>query len=163
MEFDQEVTITRICDMLATTDKGLHKILSTDTINLPAVSQFWRWLRADDALPLEERKGFSRMFAEAKKLQAEFLESQLLEIADEDPGQSPNGFTDGGKVQHNKLRIDTRKWCMARLYSSKYGDRTTLAGDPEAPLGGTAKEDLSKLNDKDLAELIRLRKKLEAP
>lgn len=37
-------------------------------------------------------------------------------------------------TQHRRLQIDTRKWLLARWLPKVYGDRTTLAGDPEAPL-----------------------------
>ena len=35
---------------------------------------------------------------------------------------------------HRKLQIETRLKLLAKWNPKKYGDRTTLAGDPEAPL-----------------------------
>lgn len=156
-EFDKQKCLDEIFDKFATSSKGLHRILTENT-DLPSVSQFWRWLRRDDAA--EDPVGYSNQYRLAKRLQAEFLESELLDIADEDPGHAPNGFTDGSRVQHNKLRIDTRKWVMARLYSEKYGDRTTLAGDKENPLMPST--DLSRLSDEELETFISLRKKIES-
>lgn len=158
-EFDKDKCLEIIFDKLATSDMGLHKIMSTDTANLPAVTQFWRWLRTDDLLPEGERKEYSKGYALAKRLQAEFLENQLLEIADKEPPSNSFGNVDSGSVQHSKLRIDTRKWMMARLHSVKYGDRTTLAGDPDSPLNPST-EDLSKLTDSELSTLLELKAKM---
>ena len=44
-------------------------------------------------------------------------------------------------TSHRKLQIDTRKWLLARWLPKVYGERTTLAGDPEAPLAQTMTDD----------------------
>ena len=41
---------------------------------------------------------------------------------------------EGDMVDRSKLMIDTRKWLLSKLLPKKYGDRTVLAGDPDAPL-----------------------------
>lgn len=50
-------------------------------------------------------------------------------------------------TQHRRLRIDTRKWLLSKWASKVYGDRTTLAGDPEAPL-------YAQMSDEQLAAKI---------
>ena len=154
---DPEVCMRIICDRLASSSMGLHKILSEDCEGLPSVSMFWKWLRRDDMA--KEPKGFSLMYAHAKRLQAEFLESEILGIADALPSITHLGNIDGGDVAHMTLRINTRKWLMAKLHSEKYGDKTTLSGDPERPL--SPKTDLSKLTQEELTTLLALRAKID--
>ncbi len=48
---------------------------------------------------------------------------------------------------HRKLQIDTRKWLLSRWLPKVYGDRTTLAGDPDAPLH-------AQLSDEQLAAKV---------
>jgi hypothetical protein len=37
-------------------------------------------------------------------------------------------------VSWQRNRVDTRKWVASKLKPKKFGDRTTLAGDAEAPV-----------------------------
>ena len=53
-------------------------------------------------------------------------------------------------TQHRRLQIDTRKWLLSRWLPKVYGDRTVLAGDPEAPLLGA-----TTMTDQQLAEIAR--------
>jgi len=43
-----------------------------------------------------------------------------------------------------RLKADNIKWQLARMNARKYGDRTTIAGDPEAPLSGTDEQLLAR-------------------
>jgi hypothetical protein len=63
-------------------------------------------------------------------------------------------------VAHARLKIDTRKWVMSKLKPYKYGERTTISGDPDAPLMGE-KPDLSKLSNEELKLYIALQSKVE--
>ena len=125
---------------------------------------------------MDEDPELFAMFARAKSDQAEFMEETLNRIADEEcvaplydlkgqPLRNSKGElilgTSAVGVQHARLRIDTRKWLMAKLKPRKYGDRTTLAGDPDAPLNPAPKADLSKLTDAELTAYIALQTKLE--
>ncbi len=58
---------------------------------------------------------------------------RLSRMAAEEVPRTPSGAIDAAGVQQLKLRIETDKWLLARL-SPKYGDKMTLAGDPDAPL-----------------------------
>ena len=87
------------------------------------------------------REDLRQMYARAKEAQLEILASEIQQIADEpQPGEIITLKGDEREVkiadmlEHRKLRIDARKWLLAKLAPKKYGDRTTLAGDPEAPL-----------------------------
>src|SRR5690606_8051201 len=72
-----------------------------------------------------DRDGFSERYARARELGYEVMADELIEIAD--------GGSDDW--QRDRLRVDARKWLLAKALPKRYGDRVTLAGDAEAPLG----------------------------
>jgi hypothetical protein len=90
------------------------------------------------------RDGFAGKYARSRQHQADIWSDQLLEIAD------------NGQLEPNdrRVRIDTRKWLMAKLHPRQWGDKTILSGDPDAPLVvGTVA--LDHLSDVELAALER--------
>lgn len=71
---------------------------------------------------------FFEHYARARKLRAELMLDEILEIADDsakDLKKLENGnlVFDHENVQRSRLRIDTRKWAMARMYPKVYGER----------------------------------------
>jgi hypothetical protein len=86
--------------------------------NMPGNGTVFRWLA--------QREEFREKYARAREAQMDAMAEEILSIAD-----------DGSPEEHNwlKLRVDTRKWLMSKLAPKKYGDRTVLAGDKDAPLG----------------------------
>jgi len=128
---------------------------------LPTWSEVSWWVRKDEEC--------AQIYADAKAAQMDYLAEELLEIADDgkndymqrsDPNNPGYAFN-GEHSARSRLRLDTRKWLMSKLKPRKYGDRTILAGDPEAPLHPAAKQDLSKLTKKELDVLIELQSKIE--
>lgn len=73
----------------------------------------------------DNRDGFAERYARARARGLEVLADELIEIAD-------SGSDD---PQRDRLRVDTRKWLLSRLRPDRYGDRVTLAGDDDAPIG----------------------------
>lgn len=73
----------------------------------------------------DDREGFAEQYARARNIGYEVMADELLEIAD-------RGSEDW---QRDRLRVDTRKWLLARALPKRYGDRVTLSGDAAAPLG----------------------------
>jgi hypothetical protein len=65
-------------------------------------------------LALAQDETFSQQYARAKEFQLNRMEDEILDIADNATGDS---------VQQDKLRIDTRKWIMAKRAPKKYGER----------------------------------------
>ena len=80
---------------------------------------FYRWLDA------EEEK--SKQYARATELRAETMAEELLEIADNQ--ENDIVVIDGvEKTNHDvigraRLRLDTRKWLMSKMFSKKYGEK----------------------------------------
>lgn len=83
------------------------------------------WLRDDP--------DFLDKYRVAREIQADYLAEETLDIADQDPllaitnqGGANEGDVirvDGAAVQHQKLRIDTRKWYASIVAPRKYGTR----------------------------------------
>lgn len=101
---------------------------------MPAASTFLLWCKQDEAL--------AEHYARAMEARADALFDEMFEIADDavndwmkrtDP-ENEGWQLNGEHIQRAKLRIDTRKWALARMNAKKYGDRTVLAGDEDAPL-----------------------------
>ena len=111
-----------ICLRLAT-GESLVKICGTE--GMVNVATVYRWL--DKYLEFRDR------YARAREVQAEFYADQIIDIADETPitGQpDPDGGVtmrvDSAGVQRNRLRVDARKWVVAKLLPKKYGERAQL-------------------------------------
>ena len=84
---------------------------------------------------LEAHLEFRDQYARARELQAEHWAEEIIEIADD----SRNDFiekegraaleAESENINRSRLRVDTRKWLMARLAPKKYGDRVTNESD----------------------------------
>ena len=93
---------------------------------------------------LEKDKEFMARFAHARDLGEDVIAQECLEIADDGTndwmetydkdGDAIGWKLNGEHVQRSKLRIETRLKLLAKWNPKKYGDRTTLAGDPDNPL-----------------------------
>ena len=77
---------------------------------------------------MDDREGVSEHYARARKIQAEQMFEELLSICDD--GQNDwmerNGYQvpDQEAIQRSKLRVDTRKWILARMDSNRYSETT---------------------------------------
>jgi hypothetical protein len=80
----------------------------------PSTATFYQWLEADE----EKTKRYVR----ACELRADVIFEQIIEIADHsDEDHTP--FTGSNIVQRDRLKIDARKWIVAKLHPKKYSDR----------------------------------------
>jgi len=164
---ERTAMVKDICDAVSCTELSLSALLRTNP-DWPVWTKFYGWMDEDDDL--------RKMYASAKRRQTEYMADRTLEIADSESGEPLMG-TNGRPVRdehgnivyvrsqvsiaHARLRVDTRKWLMAKVQPHKYGDSTTLRGDPDAPLIPQKKQDLSKLTEAELATYIALAQKVE--
>jgi hypothetical protein len=81
-----------------------------------------------------EDEWLADQYARARTELQDAIAEEIIAIADEDPGTTPVGGTDSGAVQHQRLRVDARKWLLSKLAPKRYGDRLEVAGDPDAPM-----------------------------
>jgi hypothetical protein len=121
-----------ICERLSE-GQSLREICRAD--DMPGKSTVMRWLA--------ERAEFRDQYARAREIQADHFADEILEIADDGTNdwverKNADGSTyetiNQDHVQRSRLRIDARKWLMSKMVPKKYGDKQTLAGDPENPL-----------------------------
>lgn len=106
--------------------------------DMPGMTTVLRWLAGDEA--------FRREYQIAREAQADAIFEELLSIADDvsqDWVESTSKTAKEGsyKLDHehvtrSRLRIDTRKWVLARMSPRKYGDAVSLrhGGDAANPL-----------------------------
>lgn len=132
--FTQE-TADEICERIAG-GESLRTICLDD--HLPDDSTVLRWLGKP------EHENFRDQYAHAREIATDAMAEDILDIADDGTNDYVSG-KDGAEVlnaehiQRSKLRVDTRKWLMARLRPKKYGDRVTqeITGKDGAPLAAT--------------------------
>jgi hypothetical protein len=116
--------------------------------HMPAVSTFFKWLR--------EHEEFSKQYARAKQESADAMAEDILDIADngtndwyerENKDGSTSEVVNTDVIARSRLRVDTRKWLMAKMKPKTYGDKLEVDAKVEnvTPiLGGNAKENITE-------------------
>jgi hypothetical protein len=80
----------------------------------PSTATFYQWLEADE----DKAKRYVR----ACEIRADVIFEDIIDIADHsDEDHTP--FTGANVVQRDRLKIDARKWIVAKLHPKKYSDR----------------------------------------
>lgn len=105
----------------------------------PDGSTVFRWMR--------EYPEFYKQYEAAKAESADAMAEDCLDISDNQVERplliDGIPFAIDGKivmvkdqvsVAHAKLRVDTRKWLMAKMKPKKYGEKLELAGDKDNPI-----------------------------
>ena len=125
----REAAIKEVLERIAS-GESLNAILSPKNKpkHLPARSLFNEWLSSD--------KDLADKYARATESRADVIFEEIIAIADEDPGVTESGSTDNGKVQHNRLRIDARKWMLGKMRPMKYGDKLDVTTNGNDMKGG---------------------------
>lgn len=119
--FTEELA-ARICERLAAGESLLAVCQSDD---MPAESTVRRWA-------LDDHEGFFAKYARAREIGYLHMGDEMLEIADTTQEgvvvkESEKGIEtrSGDMIEHRKLRVETRKWTLARMLPKVYGDRQT--------------------------------------
>lgn len=141
-QYDRAKVVARICELLATSEMGVARILKEEP-GMPPMQKFWEWIdeKDKDGALSDEARSYRELYARAKQQQAEYMESLLIEIADESRNDYMEKRVKEGSVtvlnaehiQRTRLRVDTRKWLMAKLHPKKYADSIKVGGDDELP------------------------------
>lgn len=126
--------------------------------SMPDKSTVFRWLRL--------YQDFCDQYARAKEESADAMAEEVLDIADDGTndwmekhgkdGESLGYQLNGEHIQRSKLRVDTRKFLMAKMKPKKYGERLgiNLGGQKDNPI---VTVDASKISTDALKELISAR------
>lgn len=157
-----EELVDKICEKIATSNKGLHAICAENE-SFPAYSTIFKWLNEDD------KKSFVDKYARAREAQAEFLADEIITISDDGTndymtitkGDKEYNVEDREVTNRSKLRVDARKWKASKLAPKKFGEKldVTTGGDKinRAPV------DLSKLSEQELILYRELAAKISPP
>lgn len=123
----------KVIELYAQGGKGLRAVCRKVGV---AHSTFLTRVSADPAL--------ADQYARARELADAIEFEALVEIADQRPPRNAEAGMLAAWTARQRLRVDTRKWQLARKQPCKYGDRTHLehsgrlglealvGGDPEA-------------------------------
>ena len=153
--YSQELA-AKICERMVN-GESLRAICRDESMPCASTISLWRAQHAE----------FSAQYAIAQETRAELGFDDIQEVADDgrndwmatnDP-ENPGYRANGEHIQRSRLRVDTMKWRLARMNPKRYGERTTIAGDPEAPLlpAQAAKESaaiMREANDPNLASQV---------
>lgn len=106
-----------VCNEIAD-GKSLRSVLSNNE-DMPARKTFLEWV--------DNNEEICNQYARAMALRAENIFEDILKIADsqEDDVIDVDGImvTNHDAIQRARLRVDSRKWILAKMVPKKYGDR----------------------------------------
>jgi hypothetical protein len=128
-DYSAEITAT-ICERLGL-GESLRQIC--EGADMPGKSTVMRWLH--------DHAEFRDQYARAREAQAEHWAEEIIQISDDganDTYKDDDGHerTNNDVIARSRLRVDTRKWLMARMAPKKYGDKITQehTGNDGGPL-----------------------------
>lgn len=119
-----------ICERLAA-GESLRAICRDE--GMPSQRVVFEWLAADGA--------FAQQYARARSQGLDEVAQEIIEISDEveveavQDGEAVTLKLDATAVARNRLRVDARKWLLAKLAPKKYGERLNLEHSGSIDLG----------------------------
>jgi hypothetical protein len=150
----------------AIADEICHRMSLGETLsqvcrseNMPPKGTVLEWVKDD-------RHGFSDRYARAREAMLEHWADEIIDIADDSTRdwiarKAKSGETlivlDREHIERSKLRIDVRKWLLARLKPRTYGDRVTHSGEAESPVQLEMRGSVDELRERILAITARVR------
>ena len=82
-----------------------------------------------------DREGFAPRYAQAREAGVHAMADEIVEIAEDGSNDWMEGKhgpqLNAEHVQRSRLRVDTRKWLMAKALPKVYGDKLELSGKME--------------------------------
>lgn len=122
-KFTQELA-DRICSQLSEGMSLRSVCLAED---MPSTVTVFSWMRTNEE--------FLSQYARAKQESADAMAEEILDISDDGSndwmekkyGDAEFWVTNGEALQRSRLRVDTRKWLMAKMKPKKYGEKLDLS------------------------------------
>ncbi len=106
-----------LCDQLAA-GRTLNSVCQDS--GMPSRTAVQKWVASGI-------DGFAERYALARRLGYEVMADEVVDLSD-GAGLSTEA------VAKARLQVDSRKWLLAKALPKMFGDRVTVAGDPDAPL-----------------------------
>lgn len=109
---------------------SIRTVCSKET--MPSVKTFYTWLRTHDE--------FLQQYTRATEERSEAMAEDIMDIADDGSNDwmviNRKDGTDawqlnGEHVQRSRLRVESRKWLMAKMKPKKYGDKLDVVSEGE--------------------------------
>lgn len=125
----------KVCERLAM-GKSLRTVCKDD--DMPAMSTVFTWFR--------KHPEFTEHYEKAKQEATDAMAEEILDISDDSVNDySEEVNIDGSikvkvnqeNIQRARLRVDTRKWLMAKMKPKKYGEKVDVTSDGKAIKGNT--------------------------
>jgi hypothetical protein len=127
-----EELAAKVCTSIAE-GRSLKKTCEGE--GMPSMLTVFKWLQDG------ELKAFHANYARARDEQVAKFADELQDIADDASNdfsvdEDGNEIVNHEHIQRSKLRIDTRKWILAKMMPKKYGDRAAveLSGPDGKPI-----------------------------
>lgn len=111
-----------ICDRISS-GESVTQICRDD--NMPLARTVYRWLLE------KEKESFYKMYTQAQTLRADVIHDEIFDIADDGSNDWMEREVGKGRtitvpdheyINRSRLRVDTRKWVLARMNPKKYGE-----------------------------------------
>ena len=126
MAYDKKQTESIFSDIVKQISEGksLREVLRQPY--MPDSKTFYKWI--------DDEKDKSLQYARACNERSEGMFDDLLAIADateDDIIIDENGkpITNHNVIQRDRLRVDARKWALAKMNPKKYGDKQSIEMD----------------------------------
>lgn len=142
-EEDKERIVTEICNKVIEDKISFNQAVKDSEIGLVS---FYKWVAKNEEL--------QNVYKYAREIRSDVLFEEIIEISDnteegivietDDSGRTKE--KKGDMTQHRRLKIDSRKWVVARMNPKKYGDRQHI----DHTTKGESLNDLSKLSTDEL-------------
>ena len=114
MAYSQQQIDDTFDEILREIEQGNSLISILRRKEFPSTATFYQWFEADE----DKAKRYVR----ACEIRADVIFEDIIDIADHsDEDHTP--FTGANVVQRDRLKIDARKWIVAKLHPKKYSDR----------------------------------------
>ncbi len=123
----------KICEMLS---EGMSLRSVCKEEGMPSAATVFKWMR--------EHEDFLKQYTRAKEESADAMAEECLDIADDGTndymerldkdGESVGYQVNGEHIQRSRLRVETRKWLMAKMKPKKYGEK--VVQEQTGPNGG---------------------------
>lgn len=118
----KEEVITAICNSVIEDKISFNQSVSDSNISLVT---FYNWIAKNEA--------FQQLYNYARNIRSDVLFEEIIEIADttEEGTKTKTTMTGietttGDMTDHRRLKIDARKWVVAKMQPKKYGDKMDL-------------------------------------
>lgn len=123
--YSQELA-DRICQEIAQ-GKSMRTVAKSD--DMPDLSTIFRWLRTHPE--------FCQQYTRATEERSEAMAEEILDIADDgsndfmtiEKGNKEYTVENKEVTNRSRLRVDTRKWLMAKMKPKKYGEKIDMTTD----------------------------------